>query len=489
MTPEAAGRAVLLAAAAAIAARAGDPAATSKAGVAEQALIDAVSADRAARTVRDLVAFGARMGGTPSGDRSAAWVKHRLEEIGLTVEDVEDPPKETHEEISFEARLLQPGNVALDAWPVGFSPSLQPSELAVLVAPPSPPAGGAPWALLTDEPPGSAMQSAIRAGARAVLSDNPREEGRYLDWAPATELLPDGSARIPAFTLSLNAGKRIRKGLQEGGVVRVRLALDARLSSGRPRTIVATLAGTAPGWYLVCAHGDSDSGGPGADDNASGVASLLEVAEALHRGTSLGLLPASRPAVRFVVWGSEGHSTESYARAHLGEMDSLLGVFNFDETAEATEKDALYFEGNDVPWNRDLLLALMAVAADHAGRDDFPREFTTNPSLGGTDAYVFVPKAYHGSGIVAAKVPATTVFTAAWGTPEVVRQTPGWQSKAWSESGTVRIDYSRYYHSSGDVPGAATDPNAGRMARCARVVAAALLRLMTGRAVRELPAS
>jgi len=49
------------------------------------------------------------------------------------------------------------------------------------------------------------------------------------------------------------------------------------------RNIIATIEGVIPGlpWLLVGAHYDSPLGSPGADDNASGVAVLLEVARIL----------------------------------------------------------------------------------------------------------------------------------------------------------------------------------------------------------------
>ncbi|MBI3448419.1 MAG: M28 family peptidase [Acidobacteria bacterium] len=451
----------------------------------DRPLAAAVVAARAVTGVRDLVAFGPRMGGTSSGDRAAAYLRGRFEALGLTVVETVEPEKPTHEERSFEATLLEPGAAPLDAWPVGFSPSLPSAELLVHRS-----AGGVPkgaWALLSDEVPDAAARRAAEAGATAVLTDAPREEGRYLDWAPAEELGASAPRTVPVFTLSLNSGKKVRRALDAGGAVKVRLSLDARTAPGRPRSILATLPGDLPGWYLVCAHGDSDSGGPGADDNASGVASALEVATSLAAAARAGLLPKPRPSVRFAIWGSEIHSSRAFVTERAPEIESLLGVFNFDQTAAATERHAIYFEGNDVPWNGPLLRTLLSAAKALAGRDGFPGEHTTNPSLGGTDAEIFLPKEAHGAGLTSARVPVTTVFTAAWGSPEEVPQTPGWDSDAWPQKGIVRIDYSPVYHSSGDTPSAATDHRGDNMAACARVVAVALGRLMSPPASGEAP--
>ncbi len=440
--------------------------------------MQAVSRERTHRTVADLVSFGPRMGGTASGDRSADYVERRLSALGLQTSVVEDPLLDVHEEISWEARILTPEEASLDAWPVGFSASLPVTEIRILTAAPREGRRGIPWAMLTDSAPTAAAAEAGAAGATAVLTDHPREEGRYLDWAPAEALPLDPARTVAAWSVSLNAGKKIRAWLEQGREVRARLTLDTRRGRGHPRTVVATLPGTSPGWYLVCAHGDSDSGGPGADDNASGVASLLEAAASLAHAASLGLLPASRPAVRFAVWGAEMHSTQAFVQSRAAEMASLLGVFNYDQTGTGTETDAIYFEGNDVPWNGRILKALVSVAAERAGRDGFSRTYTTNPSMGGTDSYVFLPREHHGLGILTAKVPATTVFTTAWGRSADLAQTEGWQSPGWPEVGRVRIDYNPRYHSSGDVPSATTDLRPDNMARCARAVALAIHRLM-----------
>ena len=151
---------------------------------------------------------------------------------------------------------------------------------------------------------------------------------------------------------------------------------------------------------MVCAHGDSDSGGPGADDNASGVATVMEIARVYAALVRAGEDPAAEvfDAVR-------GRGARSIARrgpsssAKGRQLKNLKGVFNFDETGTGAERDAIYFESNDVPWNETMLRTLEAVAADYAGRPGFWTEYTTNPSQGGTDSYAFLPKQYHGHGL------------------------------------------------------------------------------------------
>ena len=74
-------------------------------------------------------------------------------------------------------------------------------------------------------------------------------------------------------------------------------------------------------------------------------------------------------------------------------------------------------------------------------------------------------------------IPATTVYTAAWDHLGRLRQTPGWESPATPDPVHLAIDYSRYYHSSGDVPENTTDRKPEAMVRAARAIGIALLRL------------
>ena len=105
---------------------------------------------------------------------------------------------------------------------------------------------------------------------------------------------------------------------------------DARI---RPRNIAAILPGTGPGApvFVVGAHYDTAPGTPGADDNATGVAALLELAARLK----------SRPGkaeVRFVAFsteeppyfGSSHMGSAHYARALKNEGRAVIGMISLE---------------------------------------------------------------------------------------------------------------------------------------------------------------
>ena len=281
---------------------------------------------------------------------------------------------------------------------------------------------------------------------------------------------------MPVFAVSYVDGRALASAAQAERTVSV--SLDATIREGRGKTVIATLPGREPGpYYLVCAHGDSDSGGPGADDNASGVATVMEIARVYADGIRAGKVPRPRYSIKFAVWGAEYRSARTFIEKEGEQLKQLRGVFNFDETGTGAERDAIYFESNDVPWNETILRTLEAVAADYAGRPGFWTEYTTNPSQGGTDSYAFLPKQYQGTGQTSLQIPSTTIYTAAWDKLAELDQTPGWESKGTPDPKKLKIDYSLYYHSSADTPENTTEREPQNMVRAVKVTGLALLRL------------
>ena len=100
-----------------------------------------------------------------------------------------------------------------------------------------------------------------------------------------------------------------------------------------------------------------------------------------------------------------------------------------------------------------------------------------DPSQGGTDSYAFLPKQYMGTGQTTLQIPSTTIYTAAWDKLATLDQTPGWESSGTPDPKKLKIDYSLYYHSSGDTPENTTDREPQNMVRAVKAVGLALLRL------------
>ncbi len=68
-------------------------------------------------------------------------------------------------------------------------------------------------------------------------------------------------------------------------------------------------------------------------------------------------------------------------------------MFNYDQSGFGSSKDALYVEPDDVPANRELVTLVRSVMTDHVGEQGFPAHAASVKTQGGTDSYVFQPRA------------------------------------------------------------------------------------------------
>ncbi|MDP2914449.1 MAG: M20/M25/M40 family metallo-hydrolase [Candidatus Aminicenantes bacterium] len=117
------------------------------------------------------------------------------------------------------------------------------------------------------------------------------------------------------------------------------------------RNIVATLSGkTAPDrQVIVCAHYDSYSDraetlAPGADDNGSGTAAVLEIARILS-----GQPVAFDYTIKFICYSAEEwglYGSEHYAQEARSRGEKIIGVLNLDMIAYP----------NGTSWNLDLVV-------------------------------------------------------------------------------------------------------------------------------------
>ncbi|MEX0602648.1 MAG: M28 family peptidase, partial [Bacteroidota bacterium] len=451
----------------------------------ERQFAERVSERQLLQRVRALVAIGNRMGGTVSGDSAAAYVFRAFQRFGVEPELIVEPPKMTFTNERWTLEVVQPRrlrNVFRHEWLAGFSPSVESTEGAVAFFGPGESLEETDLlgkvVLSPLDPEGEFAELMAEAGAKAILSYFPDLPGKYADWAMITNLPASAENRIPVFNISRGNGETLRREVESGTEVTVRFASSTTIERRRPRTVLATIQGELAGYYLVCAHGDSDSGGPGADDNASGVSAVLELARVLQGMINDGVLPRPKYSVRFAVWGSEYFSTAQYVFRNEDRLEDILGVLNYDEIGTGATRNALYFESNDVPHNASLLRTLEKVGEDFAGRKGFWEESTTNPSQGGTDSYVFLPDYLSRLRVREVEIPSVTIYTAAWNEIRTLPQTPGWTSSAWKgHPDSVTIDYSEYYHSSLDTPGRTTEREPWNMTGAVKAVGIALLRM------------
>jgi Zn-dependent M28 family amino/carboxypeptidase len=170
------------------------------------------------------------------------------------------------------------------------------------------------------------VANAITAGAGAVVmfnEGNDRRRGLFSGTLGAPQV------RIPVLTASFAVGDALRGGARDGATgVTVRVETDVISEQRRTRNVVAESRTGDPGNVVVAgAHLDSVVRGPGINDNASGSATILVIAEQLA-----GARPRNR--LRFAWWAAEEvglvGSRHYVDRLSAAERRRIALYLNFD---------------------------------------------------------------------------------------------------------------------------------------------------------------
>jgi hypothetical protein len=198
----------------------------------------------------------------------------------------------------------------------------------------------------------SRARLAQRAGARAVLVISDRG-------APFSGSLGAPGVRIPVLAVSTRAGSEL-----EG---RVRVRVDAISARRTTRNVIGeTGPEGAERVYMAGGHLDSVVAGPGLNDNGSGVAAVLEVAEQL----------ATRPlangaALRVGFWAAEEiglvGSRRYVRRLARAERRRIRAYVNLDMVGSPGGKAAVY-AGEDAA-GREIEAALREGLPPNAPQD------------------------------------------------------------------------------------------------------------------------
>ena len=167
---------------------------------------------------------------------------------------------------------------------------------------------------------GEKVTNAKAAGAAAIVVYNNASNagGELSGWT-----LPSIGA-IPALAVSRETGLRLLQQAQ-GTSSQVRVSVDARYRKIDSNNVVAR--GGSNCRVVVGGHYDSVAEGPGANDNASGTAVVIELARSLrHRAARDGLCFVAFGAEELGLWGSlrfvEGLSEE--------QRREMAGMINLD---------------------------------------------------------------------------------------------------------------------------------------------------------------
>lgn len=192
--------------------------------------------------------------------------------------------------------------------------------------------------VLTNTAPSSIQDLAKKHGAVGIITDtmptNPAVRPSPMD-VPDTRiwqtLRPEG--KLPSFVLTPRQGQRLRaliESQRKGEGIRLRMWVDAEPFDGRSEMVSARIRGTNPDKEVaLIAHLYE----PGANDNASGAAVLLEVVGALNRLIGAGRLARPRRSIR--IWLThEFQSLQALAYERPEELARVIAAANVDQVGE-----------------------------------------------------------------------------------------------------------------------------------------------------------
>jgi Zn-dependent M28 family amino/carboxypeptidase len=189
-------------------------------------------------------------------------------------------------------------------------------------------------------------QNAIAAGAHAIIVFNEGQEGRTEAFAGTL----GEPITIPAIGTSFAIGAELYSLLQSQQTVTAHVAVSALSELRMTENVFGdTRFGSNRHLVVVGAHLDSVLPGPGINDNGSGTATILDIAQKL---SSFRLFPRNK--LRFAFWGAEesGLLGSTYYVGQLTEeqLSRTMLNLNFDMLGSPNYVRFVYDgDGSDTP--------------------------------------------------------------------------------------------------------------------------------------------
>ncbi len=212
---------------------------------------------------------------------------------------------------------------------------------------------------------GALQRGAVGALATGSPGINGDAAGATMDQIGWASVSPGPERNGFGWALSLRQFLDLRDTLERGQKVVMRAHIRTRTYPGKMNVISAAIPGTDPnaGELILVAHAFETIATPGANDNCTGVATILEVGRTLARLIKAGTLPKPARTIRFL-WVPEISGSSAYMFKHPELQDRLLVALNFDMTGANPKTTDSYLRVKMTPDSRpsylnDLLASLL----------------------------------------------------------------------------------------------------------------------------------
>ena len=317
-----------------------------------QLIGDSMLDGRAYSYERDLAdTIGPRLTGSSNYVRAVEWTEQQFKELGLANVHTEDWTIGATWEPSGPAtgEIEKPVAHVLHIYSMGWSPSTPPHGVegqVVYVPSFAPEALDGPKAQIAGK---IVLVDAASYGEKPAMEKVLAGFDRLHSFAPAAILRTgianggenESSLRFggilspePDAQIGLEDSLLIKRLLDRGPVaLRFTLSNDIRSNVKVPNVIAEITGSALPSEVVIIgAHLDSWQPGTGAQDNGTGVASLLEAARAIK-----ALNRPPRRTIRFVLFGGEEEGlvgSGAYVRQHMTEMPKIDAVIVTDSGSQ-----------------------------------------------------------------------------------------------------------------------------------------------------------
>ncbi len=174
--------------------------------------------------------------------------------------------------------------------------------------------------VLTSSQPGTVVDRAVgELGAAGIISYAPnqksawwKEDDRLVRWGHIGSFPKTNSF---GFMISLGEARALQQRLEAGEEILFHAKVDAQHSHGKYRFATAAIKGSDKAGDDINLTCHLDHPRPGANDNASGCVSILEVARTLTSLIDDGILPRPSRTIRFL-WPAEIEGSIMYLSEH-----------------------------------------------------------------------------------------------------------------------------------------------------------------------------
>jgi hypothetical protein len=260
---------------------------------------------------------------------------------------------------------------------------------------------------LTNNNPANFKWVLVKAGAvgaiNAFTENSDLHDGRQWinAWGDNGWAFTKGSTPLISFSISPRQAALLRQLLAEHGKVRLKATVDSRYYAGVYPYVTGVIPGTSPEEVLTLGHAFEQ----GAEDNATGVAAMLESLATLRRLIADGKLSPPRRSIRILIMG-EMYGSMHYVATHPDRIRRTITAMCMDTPAAlyslAGTEYTFYMNPHVAKSYTDAFV--LRVAEEYFSK--IGRPWHSHPYMSGTDTYLAEPTVnvptvwpYSGSGV------------------------------------------------------------------------------------------